>query len=57
MWVDSWYEVHHVPKIANELEPLQAAQRASVIGLRFVGGVHGLALQVENVGTKNWMVR
>lgn len=57
MWVDSWYKVHHVPNIANELEPLQAAQRASVIGLRFVGGGHGLALHVENVGTKNWMVR
>ncbi|MEY3252352.1 MAG: hypothetical protein RL227_1325, partial [Pseudomonadota bacterium] len=39
-----------MPKIADELGALQVQKRAGVVGLHFVGGVHGLALQVTSGG-------
>lgn len=32
-------------------------KRAGVVGLHFVGGVHGLALQVTSAGAKSWILR
>lgn len=46
-----------MPKIADELGALQVAKRAGTVGLHFVGGVHGLALQVTGAGAKSWILR
>jgi integrase len=46
-----------MPKIAAELGALQVQKRAGVVGLHFVGGVHGLALQVTSGGAKSWILR
>jgi integrase len=46
-----------VPRIADELGALQVAKRARTVGLHFVGGVHGLALQVTSAGAKSWLLR
>jgi integrase len=46
-----------MPKVANELGALQVQKLAAVPGLHFVGGVHGLALQVASAGAKSWILR
>lgn len=46
-----------MPKIADELGALQVSKLAAVVGLHFVGGVHGLALQVTSAGAKSWILR
>lgn len=46
-----------MPKLADELGALQVSKRAGVPGLHFVGGVHGLALQVTGGGAKSWILR
>ncbi len=45
-----------MPKIAKELQPL-AVSRINSVGLNFVGGVAGLALQVTETGAKSWILR
>ena len=46
-----------MPKVATELKALQVQRLAAAPGLHFVGGVHGLALQVTSAGAKSWILR
>jgi len=46
-----------MPKVASELGALQVQKLAATTGLHFVGGVHGLALQVTSAGAKSWILR
>ncbi len=46
-----------MPKVADEMGALQVQKLAGAPGLHFVGGVHGLALQVISAGAKSWILR
>ena len=45
-----------MPRRATEISPL-AVSRLSAPGLHFVGGVPGLALQIQPAGARSWLLR